>query len=466
MKSAYKLGLLFSSVMMLVGLVAIVSPSSAYTLRLSDSSLLSPDVDAQYGAWEQSGPALPPNSFDINQCFPLHVGDVNGDGLTDLICPRYLGSSIQRTWTEVQLSTSTGFSEWQTASPPTDDDNFTLIYCSTIEVADVNGDMLSDLICPYDHGQQSTTTYVQLASPPGFTGWLPFSPTQPLFTFEIGACNTLKVGDVNGDGMTDLICPYVYPSGQISMFVQLASPTGFSGWQPSGPVNPPGTFYMDQCTTLGVGDVNGDGLDDLICPYDYGETATTFVKISSEAGFSDWQASGPEHQDFDLDGCVSQQVGDLNGDGWSDLICPYDLGGGSMMVQVQIATSNGFLAWQASGPENPPATFNLDQCKGLKVGDVNGDGLSDLICAYDYGDTTTTFVKVTSPDGFSEWQPSEFPQFAFDLDGCTPVHKGDLNGDGLTDLICAYDYGDSATTTFVQMREVSSQNVYAPFFVR
>ncbi len=51
-------------------------------------------------------------------------------------------------------------------------------------------------------------------------------------------------------------------------------------------------------------------------------------------------------------------------------------------------------------------SFALDLCKSLQVGDVNGDGYTDLICPYDYGSASTaTFVQLSDGKSFSGWTP-------------------------------------------------------------
>jgi hypothetical protein len=284
-----------------------------------------------------------------------------------------------------------------------------------------------------------------------YSAWGQSGPASSPGTLDLQQCLPMFQGDVNGDGLTDLICPVDLGGAAMVVYVQEATPTGYSGWQQSGPTNPTGTFHLSACKSLQAGDANGDGKTDLICPYDYLGNTTTIVKFGSAAGFLDWQFYSPAHQAFNLNQCSSQHVGDVNGDGLTDLICPVDLGGASMMVYVQEATPTSYTGWQQSGPVNPAGHFSLSACKDLHVGDANGDGMADLICPYDYSGATTTLVRHGSTTGFSDWQYASPAQQPFNLYGCAPQQVGDVNGDGLTDLICPYDYGNGATTTFVQL---------------
>jgi hypothetical protein len=121
------------------------------------------------------------------------------------------------------------------------------------------------------------------------------------------------VGDVNGDGMDDLV-----GFGLDGVYVTLSTGTGFgpiSKWTSSFDLSH-GWTVADYVRT--VGDVDGDGMDDLV---GFGLDGV-YVTVSTGTGFSPiskWTSS------FDLSHgwTVSQYVrtvGDMDGDGMDDLI--------------------------------------------------------------------------------------------------------------------------------------------------
>ena len=152
--------------------------------------------------------------------------------------------------------------------------------CKTLQAADANGDGRTDLICPYDYGSASTATFVQISSGSSFSPWQQWSDTTAVNTFDVNRCKTLQAADANGDRRTDLICPYDYGSASTATFVQISSGSSFSPWQQSSDKTAVNTFDMNRCKTLQVGDANHDRRADLICPYDYGSARTaTFVQV-------------------------------------------------------------------------------------------------------------------------------------------------------------------------------------------
>ena len=85
--------------------------------------------------------------------------------------------------------------------------------------------------------------------------------------------------DLNGDGRSDLVCVYIYSTGNTATFVSLSDGNSFSGWERWSEVVDSSSFVALQCAIIQVGDVDGDGLTDLICPYvDVNGSVATYVQ--------------------------------------------------------------------------------------------------------------------------------------------------------------------------------------------
>ena len=244
-------------------------------------------------------------------------------------------------------------------------------------------------------------------APTQFTSWTAWTSRTPEGNFALDRCKTLQAGDINGDGLTDLVCPYDYGSASTATFVQISDGESFTSWTTWAPRTPEGNFALDRCKTLQTGDLNGDGLTDLVCPYDYGSASTaTFVQISDGESFTSWTAWAPRTPEgnFALDRCKTLQTGDLNGDGLTDLVCPYDYGSASTATFVQLSDGESFTGWTAWASRTPEGNFALDRCRALQTGDLNDDGLTDLVCPYDYGSASTaTFVQLSDGESFASW---------------------------------------------------------------
>jgi hypothetical protein len=347
------------------------------------------------------------------------------------------------------VETFSGWTRWFPLSPA---GYLDLKRCRML-IGDTNGNGLSDLICAYDYGDNRTLTLVQYSRTTSFDPW---KAQQAAVTaqFDIKRCLGLHATDINSDGRDDLVCAYDYPGTDTRTFAQLAGDGSFSGW---GAVNTGNSnFELALCSTIELGDVDGDGNPDLICPYNYGGARLrTFVQFGDGAGnLSGWSAQQPSLlQQFDLDRCKPIRVGDVTGDNADDLICAYDYGGNQTRTFVQLSSGSDFTGWTAQSTDLQ-SQFGLGFCRPLTSGDVNADGRLDLICAYDYGLNVRTFVQISRPDGYTPWISGSPPNSGFDLDLCVGAGAGDFDGDGHTDLACAYDYGNATTSSFVQRAAV------------
>ncbi len=176
---------------------------------------------------------------------------------------------------------------------------------------------------------------------------------------QASACYGISVasaGDVNGDGYSDIIIgARQYDNGEEDegmAFVYYGSSTGPSttaDWMGEG--NQIGAWYGVSVSS--AGDMNGDGYSDIIVGanyYDYSGNSnegTAFVYYGSSTGLSttaDW--TGKSNQASANYGWSVSSAGDVNGDGYSDIII-----GASYYENGQINEGAAFLYYgSSSGP--------------------------------------------------------------------------------------------------------------------
>ena len=186
-------------------------------------------------------------------------------------------------------------------------------------------------------------------------------------------------GDVNGDGFDDLIVGALWDDNNGS---NSGSARVFSGVDGTVLYNFDGDSEDDRFggSVSGAGDVNGDGFADLIVGASFddnnGIDSGSARVFSGADGSVLYTFNGDSTNDY-LGGSVSS-AGDVNGDGFADLIV------GAIGIR-----NNGFNSGSArvfSGADGSILySFDgdsVDDVFGTSVssaGDVNGDGIADLI---------------------------------------------------------------------------------------
>jgi hypothetical protein len=227
----------------------------------------------------------------------------------------------------------------------------------------------------------------------------------------------LALGDVNHDGIVDLLVP--------NRFTSDASVLLGDG---HGDFAAPRTFVADQePLAVAAGDVDGDGLADVVCVNRGSQGPNAAVLISRGdgglLGVEDVVAlPGPN-------GLVS---GDVDNDGVADLILglrpPAGVGGG--LVAVYRATPPlGFAA--------PVTLQSAGDAVAVGRGDFNGDGFLDIVVLNESTNDLSVFIGQAA-GGFAAAR-----NYAIGS-GATAVAVGDWNQDGRSDLAVA-EHGTGPT---------------------
>jgi hypothetical protein len=274
-------------------------------------------------------------------------------------------------------------------------------------------------------------------------------------------------GDVNGDGYSDVIVgSNFHDAGGGSgadrgrAYVYLGSALGLAtspAWTVSGDENADQFGWQ----VAAAGDVNGDGYADVIVGammHDAGGGANAnrgraYVYLGGASGLATspaWTGSGDENNG--AYGFSVATAGDVNGDGYSDVIVgasQHDVGAGADRGQayLYLGSPSGLAATAAStvsGDENN-ALFGASVAT---AGDVNGDGYADIIVgayAHDAGaganaNRGRAYVYLGSASGLAAtplWTGSGDENGA-SYGACVST-AGDINGDGYADiLVSAY----------------------------
>ena len=235
----------------------------------------------------------------------LHFGDANGDGELDAICHDRSSGLLRVALGENRLIRLS----WTSETP----------FCNgadeELHVADFDGDGRSDVLC---RNRVSTLNTIDYATEDGR-----YEATE-LWSYEWCASDwQLFVGDFDGDDRADLLCHS--PAG-LGKWVDFADDSGhFGGTDFTAPLD--GEAW---CTHAGarlyMGDVDGNGRTDLIC---HTAGLGTLDIATAVAGGFDWRFSHlhtprPGTTEYLCAELGSRlEVFDMDADGRSDLVCTH-----------------------------------------------------------------------------------------------------------------------------------------------
>ncbi len=318
------------------------------------------------------------------------LGDVNSDGILDIVTANDTGSSLS-----VMLGNGDGSFKAKT-------DFAGGTNTTAVALGDVNSDGYLDIVST----QAGLNTSVLLGNGDGTFG------AKSDFKIASGSYS-LTLGDVNADGNLDIIAAN-YSSSSVSVLLG----------------NGNGSFKAKTDFTIGslssyvtLGDLNGDGILDIV---DIDGTNKTSVLLGNGNGTfkakTDFATGTNPH---------SADLGDVNGDGILDIVTANT---NTNNVSVLIGNGNGTFKAKVdyavgAGPIN------------ATLGDLNGDGILDIVAAN--GSTNSISILQGNGDG-------SFKAKTDYTVGTAPFYNalGDVNSDGVLDVVVA-NYTTSNTSVLL-----------------
>jgi hypothetical protein len=457
-------------------------------------------------------------AYDFSGSSVSSAGDVNGDGFDDILIGAYradMGGTDSGS-SYVVFGKSNGFASTTDLSTLNGANGFRLDGVAAVDrsgwsvssAGDVNGDGFDDLIVGAPHadpnGSYSGSSYVVFGKSGDFAATINLSSLDGtngfrldgVAAYDVFGVSVSSAGDMNGDGFDDLIIGAygASPNGSFSgsSFVVFGKSGGFAATVNLSTLDGTNGFRLDGVAAVdrsgrsvsSAGDVNGDSFDDLIVGAAWTDpngsySGSSYVVFGKSSGFAATinLATLNGTNGFRLDGVAAfdasgrsvSSAGDVNGDGFDDVIVgaegadPNGISSGSSYVVF--GKSGGFAATINLSTLNGTTGFRLDgevedDFSGWSVsraGDVNGDGFDDLIVGADGSDPNGIFsgssyvvfgrsggfsstVNLSTLDGITGFKLDGVA--AYDFSGRSVSSAGDINGDGFDDLIVGAAWTD------------------------
>ena len=361
------------------------------------------------------------------------AGDVNGDGFSDVIVGAYgysssagrayiyYGNSVMNNAADVILTGGAA-------------NNYFGI--SVSDAGDVNGDGYSDVLAgAYGYSSFTGRAYVY------YGGVSMDNVADVTFTGESSnnyfGLSVSSAGDLNGDGYSDIVTGakrYNSYTGKAYVYFGSSSMDNTADLTLTGETT--SNFFGESVST--AEDVNGDGYSDLIIGASSygGGNGRVYLYYGGSAmnNTADVTFTGTTLTNF---GNSVSNAGDVNGDGYSDIIAGEKNAYNSATGRAYIYFGGTAMNNSADHILTGEASSNYFGASVSDAGDMNGDGYSDVITgAYGFNSNTGksylymygmngTFISDLSMTGAATLREL----------GASVSSAGDVNGDGFDDLI-------------------------------
>jgi len=426
--------------------ISIEARDDVLRLVVDDSAARYPisiDPIYQTGAW-----TIPVGDYQgLGKDMSL-VGDVNGDGYDDaVIAASEAGGGLG--WVGVYFGEAAPTyladepSQVLPVESPAD-----AVGASVDGAGDINGDGYDDIVVGGPDTDSSTgAVWVYYGSATG-VGMTTYTRLDGASAGDAFGTAVAGAGDVDADGYDDLFVGAPDASSDKG-YLFLGSASGLETVATTTIASTSANFGS---VAAGVGDVDGDGYDDVLIgaegsSYVDGEAYVAYGSATGLLGsflstLSESWISQPEYYGSQVDG-----AGDLDGDGYDDVIVlsgtTSSSSGQSEYAFVYYGSSTGIMS--SGGVDLTLSSSTWTTILDARVGgggDINGDGYDDVVVSGLHSSSTySAMLHYGGVSGVSSTADATLSGTELRLGGGLAT-GGDLDGDGYDDLLLAAPYED------------------------
>lgn len=353
---------------------------------------------------------------------------LDGDRYNDLVLGQ--GNDDSPSWSLVRFGTASGPSSTAMA-------RFRTYMPRGLSAGDVDGDGKADLVV-----SQNQADAVHVFKGPLRAGFSYETPTAPERIIAVPEPQGHALVDLDADGDLDLL---------VSSFATTSQP--IMGFENDGQgLFTPLEFGFFGITGfaegMAVADVNRDGVPDVL----FGSLDTTLPSVlflgeivggKYAIGFLD-----PALYSIRSNGTLGASIADVNGDGWPDAVLARTF---SNEVAVHLNRGDGSFQPFPEVTISVPRPFTVTASK-----DMNNDGHLDVaVASWKEGPFITPTSNIFLGPDFSR-------SLVFDVESAVSFTLGDLDGDGLSDVVWRSSSGNVSNLSFLDIRGGVKKSVLLP----
>ena len=378
------------------------------------------------GSGIQSNFYLPKADFPTgNLPSSVAFGDVDGDGKPDMVVANqgYSYVSVFRNISANGVINASSFEPgvgFITGSQPV-----------TVALADMDGDSRLDIVTVNSGSPAEVISILRNTATPGSINSSSLATHVDYSNIGVSVSPySVGIADVDGDGKLDIAVVNIDNPAAVSVFrngstpgritrttflspVRVAAETGSAGY------------------ALALGDLDGDGKPDLVLSHGLNTTDSTLsILYNTSSTGSSTPVSFSSPVNLKTGGIARTVViGDLDGDGRQDLLIAH-MGGSSTITIIHNLITPDVRSNPYGAKIEIPVSSNVN---GVTINDLDGDGKPDLAVA---NATTNSLSVLRNISTSGTLNASSFAPKVDFAGGAYPLNltSGDLDGDGIPEI--------------------------------